>query len=329
MTKKAALSIALLTIAIVALIIALNTFSLPGDTYLIRAIHNAGHFPFFGILSLLLFALVSVFFDDNVGNRIWIYFMAFIFSAAIGLLHEFSQIIGPRDADIWDFGRDISGAVSFLGLRLFYDRKMRDSLTGRYRRIRVLIAFMIFILISINLIPIIAWGRAYVYRNRNFPLICGFESTWEEKFLNGRDAEIRRTRPPENWGNGEDRHVGKVTFLSAIYPDLEIEEPYPDWTGYDFFVFEVFMEMDSTVYLTVRIEDFYHNDEYEDRFNRTIVVEPGFNRISIPLGEIRTAPATRNMDMSNIRSIHLFVYRPSEEYVLYFDNFRLEKSKVP
>jgi len=148
---------------------------------------------------------------------------------------------------------------------------------------------MVLFLTSINSISIVAWGGAYLYRDWNFPLICGFESIWENRFLNTRDADIERSRPPENWGSSDDRHVGKVIFFSGRYPGLEIQEPYPDWTGFDFFGFEVFSEMDTTLNLTVRIEDFYHNDEYADRFNRTFIIEPGFNKISIPLDEIRLA----------------------------------------
>ena len=305
MSKTAGLSIALLAIAIAALIVALNTINLPGNTYLVRAIHNAGHFPFFGVLSLLLFALISIFFGDIIRNRLWLYILTLVVSAVIGILHEFSQIIGPRDADVWDLGRDISGAASFLGLRLIYDRKMKDSLMNRYRRIKSLIVFVVLILILINLIPIVAWGGAYVYRDRKFPVICGFESVWENKFLNTQNAEIRQTLPPENWDNSGGGRVGKLTFFKAYYPGLEIEEPYPDWTGYDIFTFKVFMEMDSAVCLTVRIEDSYHNNDYEDRFNRTFIIETGLNKISIPLREIRTAPATRDMDMSEIRAIQL------------------------
>ncbi|UCE66026.1 MAG: VanZ family protein [Candidatus Zixiibacteriota bacterium] len=325
MTIKTGSSIILLTVVVVTLIIALNTINLPGNTYLIRAIHNAGHFPFFGVLSLLLFALISLFFGDIIRNRLWLYIMAFIFSSAIGILHEFSQIIGPRDADVWDLGRDISGAASFLGLRMICDRKMRDFLMNRYGFIKPLIVFMVLILILVNIIPIVIWGGAYIYRDRNFPLICGFESVWENKFLNTQSAEIRRSFPPENWDYRGGHQVGKLTFYKAYYPGLEIEEPYPDWTGYDFFTFMVFMETDSAVHLTVRIEDSYHNDEYEDRFNGTFIIEPGLNKISVPLDEIRMAPAARDMDMSKIRSIHLFAFRPSEKFALYFDDFRLEK----
>jgi hypothetical protein len=48
------------------------------------------------------------------------------------------------------------------------------------------------------------------------------------------------------------------------------------------------------------------------------------NNISILLDKIKNGPSTRNMDMNKIRAIHIFMHRPDKEFVLYFDDFRLD-----
>jgi len=81
--------------------------------------------------------------------------------------------------------------------------------------------------------------------------------------------------------------------------------------------------MDTAVKIGVRIEDSHHNNEYNDRFNEAFNISPGMNIISIPVDRIKNGPSTRQMDMQNIRAIHVFTRRPDSAFVLYFDNFRL------
>ena len=306
------------------LLIVLDKLEIPGNTFLSREINNAGHFPFFGLLSLLFLGLSSLFFGKIIKNRLWFYFIAFTMTLLIGGLHEYSQIIGPRDADIRDLVRDFAGAITFLGLYMIYDKRIAVLWGKRGRKIKIMFFVGAFILIIFNLLPSALWGRAYLYRNRNFPLICGFESMWENKFLKTQDATITKTLPPEKWENMIGGYVGKLTFSIAEYPGLAIEETYPDWSGHRLLSFTLFSELDSSVKISVRIEDSQHNNDHNDRFNRAFTIDPGLNKISIPLDEIRKAPMTRDMDMMNIRAIHLFAYKPTKEFSLYLDDIRLE-----
>ena len=311
----------LLSIVTTGLLAGLVWFEIPGNTFLSRSINNAMHFPFFGLLSLLILGLVSLFFG-NV-NRSRQYFLAFGLVMAVGVLHEYSQINGPRDADLWDLARDAAGAVTFLGLYMVHDKKIDISRGRRRGRIRLVFYAGALIMTLTILAPSAFWSAAYLYRDRSFPTICDFESVRGYRFLKTRDAVLDKAVAPfAEEGKAENR-AGKLKFEVAEYPGLAIEEPYPDWSGYMSFEFIVFSEMDSPVKIGVRIEDFYHNNEYNDRYNGVFKVEPGMNIISIPIDRIKNGPSTRKMDMKNIRAIHLFMYRPDKELVLYFDNFRL------
>ena len=53
--------------------------------------------------------------------------------------------------------------------------------------------------------------------------------------------------------------------------------------------------------------DQMNNREYKDRFNTSIMVAPGFNRIKIPINKIRRAPVGREMDLATIHTVMFWV----------------------
>jgi hypothetical protein len=312
----------ILSFLAVVLLVGLVKLEIPGNTFLSREINNAMHFPFFGILSLTVFGLLSLYL--NRMGRLQIYFSAFNITIVIGALHELSQVFGPRDADVADLIKDAAGAVTFLGFFMIYDKKM-TPFWQKYGPALKSILFVTAVLLIISILaPIAIWAEAYIHRDNNFPVICDFESFWETRFLKTEDAvlEIEKISFVDN--GADENKAGKLTFFPVEYPGLLIEEPYPDWTGYKSFDFSVYSDLEGTVPITVRIEDSWHDEEYSDRFNRTFDVAPGLNEISIPLNEVQRAPSTRNMDMKKIRAILLFAHNPDKEFALYFDDFHLE-----
>jgi hypothetical protein len=310
------------TLVFIVFLFALGNLEIPGDTFLTREIQNAMHFPFFGILSLLVLGTLSLFFGKI--SRLKLYFLAFSITLLVGILHEYSQIIGPRDADISDLLKDAVGGVTFLGLYMIFDKKMTGIRRKRDRSIKILIIAVATLLILSVIAPIALWGGAYLYRNNNFPTICDFESFWEAKFLITKGSVLKTVIAPYTKEISTENTVGKLTFLTRNYPGFIIEEPYPDWSDYESFEFIVFSELNYSVFICIRIEDSRHNKDYSDRFNKTLKVDPGLNDISIPLTEIQRAPLNRELDMMDIRAIHLFVPKPDKEIVLYFDDIRLK-----
>ena len=75
-----------------------------------------------------------------------------------------------------------------------------------------------------------------------------------------------------------------------------------------------------------RIHDLQHIDgyeEYEDRYNRSFLLISGWNKIEIDLAEVEKSPSSRNMDMSRIRGVGLFVVSLPAPRILYLDEVRL------
>lgn len=314
----------LLFLLVSGLLIGLVKLEIPGNTFLSREVNNAMHFPFFGVLSLLLLGLSSLFLDRVIRFRLQHYLAAFVMVIVIGGLHEYSQITGPRDADIWDLARDAAGALTFLALYMIYDKKMK-SIFEKWDHIIKLILFIgAVILIVSNFTPSTLWGAAYLHRDRKFPTICDFESIWDYRFLKTQDAKLEGVTTPYIKEGETGNKVGKLKFEVAEYPGLAIEEPFPDWSGHNSFDFIIYSEMDFAVKIGVRIEDSFHNNDYNDRYNEAFMIEPGMNNISISIDKIKKGPSTRNIDMSKIRAIHIFVHKPDDQFVLHFDNFRLD-----
>jgi hypothetical protein len=314
----------LFSLLAVGLLMILVNFAIPGNTFLTREINNAMHFPFFGVLTLLFLGLSSTLLNKVISDRWRHYLIALGTAVAVGILHEYSQIAGPRDADYRDLARDAAGAITFLALYMTCDKKI-SPIRGKWvRKIRALVYSGAVLIILIIILPSALWAGSYLHRDRNFPVICDFESFWENRFLKTQDAVLDITSGPHHIGKEKNSDkVGRLTFLVAEYPGLAIREPYPDWLGCNSLNFQAFSELNFPVEIGIRIEDSRHNNNFNDRFNRVLVINPGMNNISIPLEDIKNGPSAREIDLTHIRAIILFAHNPAEEFALYLDDFEL------
>lgn len=300
----------------------LDKVELPSDTMLWREIGNAGHIPLFGLLSLVLLWLSRALLGDRIHSVIIHYFISFVVTSGLGFATEFMQWFTPRDADFWDIVRDVIGALVFLTMYHVFERGV-----GRRRispKKRLTLAAVALMLLLIGLSPVLAWSGAYLYRAGQAPLICGFESPWDRLFWSGHHAEIDMVLPPPGWSGQSSSTVARVRFVSATYPEFYYREPIPDWRGYSQFIFDIFSPADTAVHLSLRIEDVHHTDAFDDRFNVTMTIAPGFSTVKVDLAEIVEAPASRKMDMASIYAFSLFGHKPQMPFLLYLDNFRLE-----
>lgn len=321
---KNSLPIVMIFLAIAAIIFILLKFNLPGNTFFWREIHNFGHIPLFGIMAALILNLSFIFLQTIIQKRYLHYILAFCITVMLGVILEFIQISGPRDADIGDIWRDIIGALIFLGIYLIYDSKMTDLFSIMKKRVKTIVIIGLLILITLSILPAVIWGGAYLYRDWNFPTICGFESILENKFFRYQNAILEITTPPEGWLGIKSEHAGRLTFMPAKYPGLNIEEPYPDWTEYGVFCISIYSELENPVALYFRIDDLHYNQTWEDRFNYSFTVLPGYNQIDISIEEIRQGPVNRKMDMTAIANILLFAHNPLDTFSVYIDDIILK-----
>ena len=299
---------------------------MPSHTFLWKAVNNFGHVPLFGLVAILLLWVSRTFIKRPGEQGIQHYGMALLGVLVLALLTEALQSLNvARQPTVSDVFHDLLGAMCALILFFTYD----THATGPWSQWRkfprnVLLRLVVILVVSITLLPVFEWAHAYWDRANRFPSLLKFSSDWDMKFVKMHDSELQVVLPPVGWKRSSDDLVGRVEFHTKKYPGIYLEEPYPDWRKYTYLQFDIYSELSGPQPIGIRIDDTYHTTQYENRFNRRIMISPGLNHIQIPLDDIRQAPVGRKMDLAAIRKVLLFAVNPSEKFSLYFDSIRLE-----
>lgn len=307
-------------------VLSLLWIPVPSQTFLWKAANNFAHVPLFALVAILLLR----------GSRIWNkaatrtplrhYCFAMVGVLAFALLTEALQSLSAtRHPELSDVGRDLLGAICALGWSVTGDQQMSGKL-AQWRKCprSVMIRSCVMLILGLAFLPVVGWTYAYWDRAMRFPDILQFSSYWEMKFVQASDSDLQVVPPPAGWGKSVEDRVGRVTFHTKTYPGIRIAEPYPDWRGYSYFQLDIFSELSRPQSMVIRIDDFHHNNEYTDRFNKVITISPGLNHIRIPIDDIRQALVGREMDLSAMKAVLLFAVNPPEAFSLYIDNVRLE-----
>ena len=159
-------------------------------------------------------------------------------------------------------------------------------------------------------------------RNLASPMLVSFDQPWERHIRSINDSTtFSIVRPPAEWKHSS--LVGKFTFGFATYPGISFPDIYSDWSGYSTLSFEVYSEQNQPESLHLRIHDTQHTHKYSDRYNQILTIKPGLNLIEVDLNKIKHSPKLRELDLSNIVTIGLFMTRLKEPVTLYMDDIQL------
>lgn len=325
--RKPLMRVLLLILVAVSLLAILEFFRAPKKSLLWYWGLDAGHWPLFGVFALVVLGILRVFSERSRIPRLGQYGLAFVVTAGFAFLTEALQYFGPRDADLGDLVRGVSGALAFLLLRLTFDRSGLQAIPARRTLLRPLLVLVVIGLFWASCGPLIRLVGAYSEREKAFPQLCNFQESWEDPFRGTLDAELTIVGPPEGWsGESEDDRVGRITFRPpATFSVFFLDEVHPDWSGYDRLCFVAFTELDAPVELVLRLNDREHDKTFNDRFHRSLIIHPGINYICVELEDVRNAPRGRQMDMTRLYTLALFAVKPEKEFSVYIDSFRLEK----
>lgn len=283
---------------------------------LMGAALDAGHLVLYGTSAWILLQLLQNTVPVQGRRRILLYLAALAGVAVLGMGTEFAQKFAHRDAEVVDVERDLLGGGAVLLLAWAFDRGFR---VGRVAR--ALLIFGSLVCLTAGLAEIVSLSRAYLGRNGAFPSICGFDDPWELRFVRTVDASLTRVDPPGEWkASGQ---VGRLDLRVAEYPGFAVKEPRADWSGYAALRFEVWSQEPGPVPLVLRVHDAAHDQTYEDRFNRELVVQPGANVFRIALAEIEQGPAQRRLDLHHVGGFALFAAHPGRPLTFWLDSFEL------
>lgn len=117
----------------------------------------------------------------------------------------------------------------------------------------------------------------------------------------------------------------KLDLFPSDYPGLKPMTITHDWRKYKVFSFDVYNAHNKTIPLTVRIDDSKGSLDYPDRYNKTFLLQPGANTVLVPLDSLMTSVTNRKLDLNMIYKIMIFMAKPDEKVVLYFDYIRLTR----
>lgn len=115
----------------------------------------------------------------------------------------------------------------------------------------------------------------------------------------------------------------KMELFPSEYPGLTFSPVIKDWRNHKALHFDVFSASDQLIQLSIRIDDKKDYPDYDDRYNRSFVINPGANHIAINLDTLETSRTNRRLDPANIQRMLIFVVSPQKNIILFIDAVRL------
>jgi hypothetical protein len=107
------------------------------------------------------------------------------------------------------------------------------------------------------------------------------------------------------------------------YPGLTPIIRQKNWSGFKYFCFDIYNPEAKQEQISLRIDDKKDYPDYNDRYNTSIILVPGINRLCIPLNEIVTSGTMRKINLQNIDKVLIFMSNPEKQVALYMDYVRL------
>lgn len=288
---------------------------LPVDnSYFWASLHNAGHALIFLGLGLTTSLTLHryVLHQQMAMTALVTLLVCLLFGGAVELV----QARVGREASWFDFRLDIVGTLAGLGFYYAVYTKGIKRLVG-------LLVFALLLMVGVS--EPVKWAFAERYRAQAFPVLADFDNHWLNAYAHSAyRAKFSIENAPSGW-LGNTSKVGRLDLVPGPWPGVTIEEVHPDWREHSTFSVDIFNPIDEDVRLVVRIHDAKHNNQHNDRFNKTYQIKPGLQTIRIPLQKIKMAPKKRELDMGRISTVMFYSYKIQEERVLYIDNVVLHQ----
>ena len=315
----ASLAVCILMIAILGLM------PVGSSSFLFDSIISTGHFFFFGLLALFAARATSIVWPPSRRPR-WLP-LAIGFAVAVlagGLLEFVQQFVPPRSPSWRDLSQDSLGALT--GVCLLHFSGVPAVHREQPRGARWVSLVLLLTATTLACAPLVTCLIDYGRRNNAFPVLVDFRASWPQRFLKiDETVQLVPTTPPPLWAAGAADNVAQLRIgTGRRFPGWAMKEPYPAWPADAELVFDVLVSSPDRLQLILRVHDAEHNDDYYDRFNRTLDLAGGFQQVRIPVPEIRDGPRSRQLDLSRVRGFKLFAVDTATPAEMTIGNFRLE-----
>ncbi len=280
----------------------------------VQQIWNLGHIFLFIGLSYL--AIKTVF--KHSSFSVYMQFVLISSSAVLlGILIEYLQTFTGRDKSSYDVLLDWVGAC--IGFVVF-----SDTLLNMNRLVRINFRAGVVILTILSLIPMLNIIIDDIHQGKEFPVLVSNENTRELSRFQRNNVSLSFV---SNSKNNSGLKSLRIDFSPGQYPTASLGYFNQNWSGYNYLSFDVFSPI-SVSTLVIRIHDQRHERsgyQYRDRFNHSIQLSSGWNKIKIPLTAVKKAPFKRDMNMQKIQKLMFFQVNLRKPLYLLFSTIKLEK----
>ena len=301
-----------LQLALVAGLLGLVVFAnMPGTLRFFYLLQKLAHSLVFGTVAMLVLSLQRPAWRQRT---LLLYLAAFLVTVALGAATEILQMLTQRDPALRDVLRDALGAATALAA---WAAAAEPALAVRTAKGTRLVALAVALLGAVTVsAPMLSGLLAYAHRDCAFPVLAKFDSWLDEYFLGSLDVRSteadpggpRRVVQPARFARTQGEHALSVPLRAAQWTGVTLDEPYPDWRGRTVLLVDLTNPSPTALDLTIRIHDRGHNQQYQDRFNRTLPLPAAARRVfRVPVGDIEAAPRGRRMDLGHIAGIVIFL----------------------
>jgi len=115
----------------------------------------------------------------------------------------------------------------------------------------------------------------------------------------------------------------RLELYPSDYPGLVPKLGMNDWSRYKTISFDVYNSEDEETSISVRIDDKKDYPNYENRYTKSFILKPGFNRLSISLNSLITSGTGRALNLKKIYRFLIFMAHPHKKFILFIDYVRL------
>lgn len=266
-------------------------------------LHVFSHVGFFALFTWLLMrapALQSYRFPVRGG-------LVVLGALALGGAIEFTQPWFGRSAGLQDLWQNLLGAMAAIALSA-------PTVGARL----ALGSVMAVVLVAEIYAPAISlWDRGVA--RIQFPVLSDFSTTFEHRRWSAGEPDDSIARIGE-------RSL-RVDLKPGRFPGTTLRRSLGDWSHYDTLELSIYNPA-APLSITVSIRDHDNANRggaYSDRFNRRFLLRPGWNDLTIPVDDVRNAPAQRQQNLDNLAMLAIFTANLDEQRTLYLDRVRLSE----
>lgn len=286
------------------------------------AFENLLHpYGFACVTAFLLYVLYPSVQHSSRKHKIILLLSTTVFSVGIGLASEITQRYFNRDASLEDLLNDTIGSVA--GALLFISIHRYSFIKNKLLRL-IILGTGILILLYTS-VPFTKVAFAVYCRNHQHPVLFGFEKQWEQTFIDARNSTVSIVNDTTLRSDTKNNHSLRVDFHDRRFSGVTFSDVYPDWSKSDTFSFTLYSLSDSSYALFIRINDSDHTNEYADRFNSGIQVNPGNNHYAFAINDIAKSLKTRTMNLNKVETIMLFGNKNNSGKSILLDSIRLNR----